>query len=344
MDIVKHITAGLYSHPEVVVPGFGKFVGQRKEAYVVGDTVYPPSKKILFTLDPHSFALDLATRIATAEGISEDQAAKALQEFVLGIHSKLAAGQSVTLEGIGTFTPGEEGKVVFEQNDFTNLLAESFAMEPVALAAPVTKKTKETAVPTVVVTERRSNPLVWLWWTLFGAALVLIGVAVWWIFFRTDQLNSMQYTELESKQLLAQQDSLLRAQKAARQADSLEALQKQLVAPDSEMLAKADTAANNQQPVKQPENISEASNVNEAFEKQFSRSSQIYLIVGSFQQRNNAEQFKTKLAGEGYESEIIPGENGFHRVTIGRFPNAPAAITVFDRFTKEYPSIDIWAL
>lgn len=140
--------------------------------------------------------------------------------------------------------------------------------------------------------------------------------------------------ELERQDRLnrQRQDSLARLQTT----DTLAKKQ-----PEAQQAVKQPTK---QQPVKQPENISATGNPDEAFRKHFRSNSHIYLIVGSFQSVENANQFQQRLTTEGYQAEVMPVVNGFYRVSIGRFPNAAAAISVFDKFAAAYPDIDIWAL
>lgn len=318
VDIIKHITEGLYSNQEVVISGFGKFIGERKASYIEDGTIYPPTKKVSFVRDTKIHALDLAIYIAKRERVTEDDAAIAISAFVKEANQKLEAGQSVVFEGIGIIAPKPDGTFHFHQSQHANLLPETFGMTPIEL-----KKNNLAAGESA--SSGKKSSLAWLWWLLGSAAIVLIAVGVWWFFLRDYKFKH----------------------RTAEKADTLISVVDTSQHLADTMLGTTDTTNNDI--VEPPVNgamakISPSENANEAFETHFKKKKVIYLVVGSFKEKENATNLKKALLAEGFQSQILSSGNGFLRVTIGHFPNKQETMKVYNSFIAKHPKKDIWAL
>jgi cell division septation protein DedD len=60
------------------------------------------------------------------------------------------------------------------------------------------------------------------------------------------------------------------------------------------------------------------------------------VITGSFKSESNASVLKKKLEGEGYSPEIIPGPNGFYRVSAVKCRTLSEANTIKEKLGTRY--------
>ncbi len=130
MQLEKHIIALLYEHDCVIIPGFGGFVCNYSGARI--DTsrqlFLPPFKHISFNRNLKNNDGLLANRISQEESVTYHQANDRIISFTESLKKELNASQRVELKDIGTFLLGEEGTLLFEQNDTVNYLQDAFGL------------------------------------------------------------------------------------------------------------------------------------------------------------------------------------------------------------------------
>ncbi len=66
---------------------------------------------------------------------------------------------------------------------------------------------------------------------------------------------------------------------------------------------------------------------------------QFHLVVGSFKDMSNAEQYAKQLQNEGYKSTVITQSSGIKSVTIGSFTTKEEANSEKNKLVKKFPSI-----
>lgn len=326
MDIVQYIKEQLFTDQEVVIPGFGKFSGERKAAYIEKDKVYPPSKVITFVRDTKATVINLAVYISKKERISEDEAIKAISSFVTNSNQRLESGNTVIFEGIGIVTPLEEGKIGFKQSHQSNLLPETYGMEAVPLVA-MDKK--------VAITPRKRESLIWMWLLLTIALISLLLVAGWWFFIKNTDTNTTlntQTTHVTTNRTTSTVNNTSTVNES--KTDSA-------VANSSTTYKSSETDVNT---VPEKLNPKDAESVEETFQTHLQNKKFIYLIVGSFKAKDNAIKLQKSLKSSSYESEILNTDTGFYRVTLGKFPNADAATKILNEYADAHPQSEIWAL
>jgi hypothetical protein len=132
MEINKYIADLLNDFDCVIIPGLGGFVGSYQPAriHVVYHTFQPPSKKILFNVNLKQNDGLLANHIGQAERVSFTDANRKIQEFVESVYRSLKAGETLFFPNVGKIYLGSEGTLQFEQDPGSNLLAESFGLQP----------------------------------------------------------------------------------------------------------------------------------------------------------------------------------------------------------------------
>jgi hypothetical protein len=113
------------------VPGFGGFIGNFLPARFdqKSGIFYPPVKEISFNRKlNHNDGL-LISKISQVTGVNYGDARYLVEEFVSELHIRLAKGEKVVFDHIGTFENNSESNVQFEPVPDINYYAGSYGLE-----------------------------------------------------------------------------------------------------------------------------------------------------------------------------------------------------------------------
>ena len=124
----------LIKHNCVVIPSFGGFIGKKIPSRIDAEKglVYPPSKQFLFNINLIENDGLLAHYLA-AKSILEYQAAENyIAEKVKDWHQDLHAGRPIVIHQLGILQRNANGIVVFTQDEFSNLLLQSYGLKELA--------------------------------------------------------------------------------------------------------------------------------------------------------------------------------------------------------------------
>ncbi|MBN1198460.1 MAG: SPOR domain-containing protein [Bacteroidales bacterium] len=132
MEIEHYIAELLSEHDCVIIPGLGGFVGSYLPAQIhsVYHTFQPPSKKILFNVNLRQNDGLLANHIAQAEKVSFKEASEQIHRFAEETVKSLKNRKYLILKNIGKLYMGKEENIQFDQDLRSNLLPESFGLQP----------------------------------------------------------------------------------------------------------------------------------------------------------------------------------------------------------------------
>ena len=142
----------LYQYNCVVVPELGAFLTHYQAAAFTEDSgVYlPPRKRVAFN---EALRLDdgiLANYIMLHEPVSRDGAQRHISTFVTELRQQVSTTGRFELEGIGTFTLNEEGRLQFNPSLRHNFFGEAYGMG--ALSVQTTQRQPEPVLEAVPVT------------------------------------------------------------------------------------------------------------------------------------------------------------------------------------------------
>jgi len=140
MKICFYISALLYQHDCVVIPGMGGFIANYTPAHITPfkNNFAPPSKEIIFNSSlQHNDGL-LAHYIASHEGITYAQAIIRIEQEIQALQLELQNGKVVILEKAGTLRLNEEHNILFTPGNTENFLDESFGLP--TFSTPVIKR------------------------------------------------------------------------------------------------------------------------------------------------------------------------------------------------------------
>lgn len=125
MKIGSYISDLLFQHKKVVLPGFGTFSTKYLPAKFIPEekVVKPPSKIAVFNHEQKNGDTLLVTHIAQKEGKSHEEVLNYINDFVKETEHVLDAGERLTFDKLGIFYKDTAGELVFEPNHETNYMA-----------------------------------------------------------------------------------------------------------------------------------------------------------------------------------------------------------------------------
>ncbi|WP_299258974.1 SPOR domain-containing protein [uncultured Aquimarina sp.] len=330
-NTAKYISELLYRYECVILPGFGAFLTKRQPAMIQESThaFFPPQKLISFNSQLQNNDGLLANYMASAENISYTDAVAKIQRYVLSLNNKMALGQRVELDGIGSFFTSVEDTLQFEPSQDTNYLTEAFGLNsfispsivreeekatPKVVMAQVTREAYkekvqaiEETTPIAFTPERRHNERPYLKYA--AAAAILVGVVG---FIGLDQFNKQVDLENDRISVNAEKEIENRIQEATFEiASPLPAINLTII--------------------KAKETSSEKSTTTTV-----STSGKYHIVAGAYRIKANANKKVVKLKNKGFDARLI-GVNkyGLHQVVYNSYENRLEALKSLQNIKKQ---------
>lgn len=312
VDITVFIRELLFGHDCVIVPGFGGFIGNYSPARIDKNsaTFYPPIKQISFNRNlNHNDGL-LVGRVSASLNINYGDARSMVEEFVTELRKKLAKGEKVVFDNIGSFINNQEGNVQFEPDIDANYHLDSFGLESfqfLPLEGYDVRKRILRHPGKDPVKQSSMRKILWRAAVIIPLLLVIVTVPLKTNLFRlnveTTTMNPLVTAEFEQNKKAVDQDIKDEAAK---------------VAENSKPVAEAVTAPEIKVPVVAEENL-------------------YFLITGSFKSEENAVAQTEMLKKEGFTPEVVAAPNGFYRVRAMECHDLNTALTKKDSISKKFP-------
>lgn len=135
MELGAHIKHLLYNNDCVVVPHWGAFVcaHQKLEFNIHTGLIHPPRKTVSFNQNLNNNDDLLANHIANKEKLGHSQALENINAWVSNLNKKLQNGETVNIDGLGSFSLNSDKKVLFVPFANTNFSTASYGLETVIL-------------------------------------------------------------------------------------------------------------------------------------------------------------------------------------------------------------------
>lgn len=312
MDITAFIRELLFGHDCVIVPGFGGFIGNYTPARIDKNsaTFFPPVKQISFNRNlNHNDGL-LIGRISGTKGINYGDARNMVEEFVGEVRKKLARGEKVVFDNIGTFQNNQEGNVQFEPDRSANYHLDSYGLESFQCLPlegyDVRKRVNSHSIKDPVK-QASLRKVLWRAAIIIPLLSVLVVVPLKTDLFKSKieatTMNPLVSAEFEHNKKAVDDD--FRAELAKTEVNSK---------ANSEIVAA-------------PEIIPPVTN----------ESSTYFLITGSFKSEANALSQADMLKEEGFTPEIVTAPNGFYRVSAMMCNDIKIAVSKKDSIAKKFP-------
>jgi nucleoid DNA-binding protein len=317
VDITAFIRELLFGHDCVIVPGFGGFIGNYTPARIdkSTSTFYPPVKQISFNRNlNHNDGL-LAGRISGSSAVSYNDACKIIDEFVSSIRRRLERGEKVALDNIGSFTNNQEGNVQFEPDRNVNYHLDSYGLESFKFSPLEGYDVRKRITRHIDKESVRSSSMRKIMWraaVIIPLLALMVAVPLKMNLFKpkleTTSLNPLSTAEFENNKKAVDKSTPFSQAKTDEVA----------IQPSDDPQSSDVPVSGTARPVPV---------VTDGY----------YLIVGSFKQRENADLQVNILKDNGFSPEIIPGPNGYFRVSAIKCSDMATALSRKSDIIRKFP-------
>ncbi len=296
IDLAYSISQLLYRYDCVIIPGFGGFVTQFKSAAIdrQAHSIYPPSKEVSFNSMLVKNDGVLVNFVAEDQDLSYNSAQN-LIDIQVEDWKKQLRFQDLYLAKIGRFHLGLEQQILFEPENSTNFLTDSFGLSAV-IAKEIEVQVKKPLIQRVPKTKTkvvssRTNYLKYA--AVFAIGLSVIGLV------GAEQIYS-KYRQARTEQVRVEDQY-----KQERIETATFAIDRNLPT----ILV----------PVKKLSSSDKAEKIELVEEVEVTKT--YFVIAGAFRDQNNAKKKVSQLLNSGFEdaSELGVNKWNLYQVSFGGF-------------------------
>ncbi len=296
IDLAYSISQLLYRYDCVIIPGFGGFVTQFKSAAIdrQAHSIYPPSKEVSFNSMLVKNDGVLVNFVAEDQDLSYNSAQNLIDTQVEDWKKQLRF-QDLYLAKIGRFHLGLEQQILFEPENSTNFLTDSFGLSAV-IAKEIEAQVKKPLIQRVPkaktkVVSSRTNYLKYA--AVFAIGLSVIGLV------GAEQIYS-KYRQARTEQVRVEDQY-----KQERIETATFAIDRNLPT----ILV----------PVKKLSSSDKAEKIELVEEVEITKT--YFVIAGAFRDQNNAKKKVSQLLKSGFEdaSELGVNKWNLYQVSFGGF-------------------------
>ena len=311
--IDTYISELLFLHDCVIIPEFGGFVGNNKSAILNKNTntIYPPSKEILFNKNLRINDGLLINHISNYEVISNENAKELVSDYMKNINEKLQKIRTFRIEKVGLLSTDISGNILFLQDSFTNYNPNSFGLS----SKNTTKLDKmEREIEKIIkpISTKTGRKKVWR-----AAAILLPIIGLSFISItQEDKINKI-YSQMANLNPFSVFET------------------NETISPEKEEEIE-ETTTIEVIPIETKETEKDTKVI---VEMKFS------IIAGSFSSEKNANRLVNQLQSENYNAEIIgTSRNGLIRVCYENFDTKEEATSMLHYLKSEGKSVWILSL
>lgn len=312
MFLAPYIKELLFTYECVVIPGMGAFVTRYMPASVqAAQTFMPPSKVIGFNPDLRDDDGLLVSHLCRRLGEREEAVRKLLSKEIRSIRETLEHGRPYALEEIGVFSRDGAGQLVFSANQEINFLLDAYGLGPFKfpeLEAPSASFFRNPVIFRQTPSRRGSETLPGTQGQEQGQRLspvvLLLTVLV------MAGISLLPFNARVS-------DALFRHPASMGPLPALRVLEPAVSGVEE---ASREVIVNPPAPKLYP------------------------VIAGSFEHQAHAVDLRDQLVSEGYESRIMPSDQGFYRVVLRDYTDLSLAEAELIDLQRRFPRLSLWVL
>ncbi len=322
----------LLQHDCVILPGLGGFVANYKPAVFDASqrTALPPSRQILFNSNlVHNDGL-LYAHISKVTGYGYKEVQAMAEVYIKTILYEIGKGLKFTIDDLGYFFLNKARNIEFVQESTDHLLLASYGLSYLnykefdRLPGRADKVYQAFDDTNPIVRQRRIRR-----WIYTGAAacllagMIIIPVRLGYLNFSSFDLNPV--------------DSFRKEQPVQDLVAPSPETDTQVAEPEAEPDKTDAGPAQTRDTTGEPETDTQARTY-------FIPATAYHIIVGSFKDFENARHLMLKMQDEGYDAEILTGDNSFFRVSAKRYPQKEDAINALSAIRAQQAYKTAWIL
>lgn len=307
MELLAYIKELLLLNDCVIIPGFGGFVTNYKQAGVHSAQFTPPGKSVSFNRKLNFNDGLFINHVASEEGLNYIAARKKVDLLVQELNYRLTDGEEVIIPELGSLQYDEQQHLVFTPKIEGNLNIDAFGLTAFSyeslFARQIARKaiSQEDRQAVEVIFQKRSLKKVLL------AVPLLFALAVIPLKNNTSHIQKSDMSYIR------------------------------------EMMAPAQTSAP-EETVFAEETALEEANVEVApvEEKVQEAPARYFLIVGSFKNEENADLFIRQLDKKGFQGTNLGVIKGLNYISLGGYANIDAAMSARDNYMAQSKGSGAW--
>lgn len=326
--VANAISALLYDHHVVIVPGLGAFLCQAEGAKVnvITNQFEKPTATLSFDPQRREDNDLIVDHLMAQEGMDEAAARQLVMEFVADCYAKLKAGETVNIPDVGELSLNGNQELVFNpvaSNDFNG---DAFGLEdlqPTPIHTgnqsnwkeQVTQQIKDLNTPMTVDIEHEDehHRRWWIWLLLL--ILIAGGVALWYFYFRQEKPEPKPKPIIPT--VIVDKDTLEITQ------DTLEVLKDTLEIPmDTVEAPLVDTVEEPLPPVEVVVPLAEK---------------KVFIIGGCFSVEQNAMNMADEEKAKGYADVFVMKRGSMFYVCYGKYATTQEAKADLPRVWQTCP-------
>lgn len=329
LELHEHISRLLYDHECVVVPGFGAFLTRYHAAEINHAThmMRPPSRRVYFNPSIRENDGLLAKSISYLEKLGYSSAQAEIERKLSDWKLTLNAGKKLNLPGIGRLYFDESKRLQFSPSLEINYSPSSYGLSifrsPAIQREAEIRKSINKAIEKHVVIEhpetKKKKVAAWVPWAAVLGPVILASIIGYSYY--TGRFNPLEnvagLNPFNYSRSIDAQHTTAAPAKADAATEEMATPEVPITTAEEGKTPVADVTTPTE--VKQTDLTETASSASMA-------EGRFHIVVGSFKEAGNANQYISELQAKGYHAYMAPGDNRFNRVAIGNFKTREQAL------------------
>ncbi len=312
MELLGYIKELLLLNDCVIIPGFGGFVTNYKQAGIHSSQFTAPGKSVSFNKKLNFNDGLFINHVASAEALNYIAAKKKVNLLVQELNYRLTDGEEVLIPGLGSLQYDEQQHLVFKPDIAGNLNVDAFGLGAFSYESLFARQVARKAVSqqdrqaVEVIFQKRSLKKVLV------ALPLLFGLAVIPLKNNTSILQKSNISDIREMML----------PKPAP-------VQEEIV-PEETFDATTEVSA------------VESDEIAEETISTFNEENRYFLIVGSFRNKANAQVFIDQLDDDGFQGTDLGIIKGLHYISLGGFTNIDDAMEARGNYMSQSKGSGAW--
>lgn len=314
MELLGYIKELILMNDCVIIPGFGGFVTNYKQAAIHSSQFTAPGKSVSFNKKLNFNDGLFINHVASAEALNYIAARKKVNLLVQELNYRLTDGEEVLIPGLGSLQYDEQQHLVFKPDIAGNLNVDAFGLSTFSYESLFARQVARKAVSQE---ERQAVEVIFQKRTLkkvLVAIPLLFGLAVIPLKNNTSNIQKSSISDLR------------------------EMMMPQAAPAEEEIVVAEESLANTD-----PEEVAAAEEmVSEDLAANFAEESRYFLIVGSFRNQENVEVFIDQLDAKGFQGTDLGVIKGLHYISLGGFTNIDDAMEARGNYLSQSAGSGAW--
>ncbi|PTN10697.1 sporulation related protein [Mangrovibacterium marinum] len=307
MELLAYIKELLLLNDCVIIPGFGGFVTNYKQAGVHADQFTPPGKSVSFNRKLNFNDGLFINHVASQEAVNYIAARKKVDLLVQELNYRLTDGEEITIPGLGILHYDEQQHLVFKPRIEGNLNIDAFGLSSFSYESLFARQIARKAVS---MENRQAVEVIFQKRSL---KKVLVAIPL---------LMALAVIPLKNNTSHIQQSDMSYIREMMSPAATAE---------EEEPVATTEIIADEAI----PETTAVEENVPEAPARYF-------LIVGSFKNEENADLFIRQLETKGFQGTNLGVIKGLNYISLGGYANIDAALNAREDYLAQSSGSGAW--